>query len=537
MPCQSAAADANPIATDEAALKAAGVGIDGPGLLRYFREHTLTKASRAHVIALIRDLGQPSFRTRERASEELVRLGTLAVPLLREAVKDPDLEVSRRAERCLQHIDSGPSTELAAAAARLVAVRKPEGAAGVLLAYLPDAPDEGVADKVRTALLAVAIRDGRPELAVLQALTDRVAERRAAAGEALCLAGVKAERPAARKLLADRDALVRLRIALALARTGEREAVPVLITLLGELPPEHVWRAEDILLQLAGDRAPTDSIGPDGADRLKVRDAWRSWWEKHQTQADLARLGDVPTLLGFTLVAYWDQGQDGHVVELGPDGKLRRETPPIPWPIDFHLLPGNRLLCAEYYIHKVTERDFKGHLLWEKDVPENPLAAQRLPSGNTFIVMRGRLVEVDRNGKDVVALPQAANDVVSAIKTRNGQISLITTGGQFKRLDAAGKELKTFPVGTVHSYAAIDVLPNGNVLVPHYDRNNVTEYDNAGKVVWEGTVSQPTAPVRLPNGHTLVACRDGQTVVELDRAGKTVWSQRGTAFPWRVRRR
>jgi HEAT repeat protein len=531
------AADPDPIAADECVLKNAGHGTEDAALLQFFRDHTLTPRARAEVTALIQDLGHISFRRRERASQNLVRLGSVAVPMLRDAERSSDPEVARRAERCLAEIDRGPTIELAGAAARLLAVRKPAGAAPVLLAYLPDAGDEGVADYVRTALAAVARRDGTPDPALVAALTDRQPIVRAAAGEALARSGAVPQVPAVRKLLADPDATVRLRVALALARAHEKEAVPVLIALLAELPPEQGAMAEETLIHLAGNPLADAPLG-DGPNRRKARDAWMAWWQKNKDTVNLAVLAETPPLLGLTMIAHWDNGQIGHIVELGPDGKSRREVHNIPWPIDFYLLPGNtRLLCAEYYINKVTERNFKGETLWEKDLPENPLAAQRLPNGNTFIVMRSRVMEVDRAGKEVVSLPAPGRDIVSAIKTRNGQISLVTMGGQFRRLDATGKELKAFSVGSIHSYAAIDVLPNGHVLVPHYDRNKVVEYDLSGKAVWEGSVTQPTAPVRLPNGHTLIACRDAQLVVELDRSGKTVWTHKATTYPWRVRRR
>jgi hypothetical protein len=534
---QATAAEPDPVAADEQMLMAASVSTDNASLLKFFRERTLTKESRARVATQIRYLGHASFRMREKASEDLVRTGSLAVPMLREAAANSDLEVARRAQRCLQQIDSGPSIELASAAARLLAVRKPLETAEVLLNYLPDAPDETVRDLVRTSLAAVAFQNGKTNLAVVRDLASPVAVRRAAAAEALCRAGATEQYPAARRLLQDRDPLVRLLVALALARAGDREAVPVLIALLTELPEEQTWRAEDVLLRLAGDQAPNQPLGLASEERRKVRDAWQGWWQRNRDQVNLARLADTPALLGLTTIAHWDNGQGGRIVELGPDSKPRREIQNIPWPIDFYVLPGNRMLCAEYYVNKVTERNLKGELLWEKSLPENPLAAQRLPSGNTFIVMRGEIVEVDRAGKEVAAIRPPAHDIVSAIKMRNGQISLITMSGQFKRLDAAGKELKTFSVGTVHSYAAIDVLPNGHVLVPHFDQGKVAEYDMTGKTVWEASVPQPTAPVRLPNGHTLVACRDAQLVVELDRAGKTVWTYKSTTYPWRVRRR
>jgi HEAT repeat protein len=531
-----AADEPDGVAADEQLLKAAKVATDGPGLLDFFRERTLTGANRARVVALVQKLGNPNYRTREQASTDLVSLGSIAVPLLKEAAKDPDLEVSRRAERCLDQIDTGPGAQLAAAAARVVTRRKPAGAAEVLLNYLPDAPDETVADEVRTTLAAVAVTGGKPDAALVQALDDRLAVKRAAAAEALCRAGAAGQQTALQRLLKDPDRAVRLRVALALGLARDKTAIPVLIALLGELPREQGWQAEDFLLRVAGDHPP--EVAAAGADdRVQRREAWEGWWRQHGEKVNLATLDATPQLLGLTMIAQWDEGQVGRVVELGPDGKLRREVTNIPWPIDFHLLPGNKLLLSEYYINKVTERNFKGEQLWEKTVSQNPLAAQRLPNGNTFIVMRGQLLEVDRQGKDVVTLNQAAQDVVSAIKVRSGQIYLVTMGGQFKRLDAAGKELKSFPVGPVHSYAAIDVLPSGRVLVPQYNNNKVVEYDTEGKAVWEGTVQQPTAPVRLPNGHTLVACRDAQRVVELDRSGKQIWEYKATTYPWRVRRR
>jgi outer membrane protein assembly factor BamB len=532
-----AAAELEGLAADEQLLKAAKVATDGPGLLGFFRERTLTGVNRARVVALVQKLGSTSYRIREQASTDLVSLGSITVPLLKEAAKDPDLEVSRRAERCLEQIDTGPGAVLAAAAARLVAQRKPAGAAEVLLDYVRDAPDETVADEVRTALAAVAVTDGRPELALVEALTDKAPIKRAAAAEALCRAGAKDQRTALHKLLKDPDMSVRLRVALALGLAKDKEAVGVLIALLGDLPREQGWQAEDFLLRIAGDQAPIVATGDEADDRRKRRDAWQDWWRTNSAKVDLARLADTPPLLGLTMIAQWDEGQVGRVLELGPDGKIRREVLNIPWPIDFRLLPGNKLLLSEYYINKVTERNFKGEQLWEKSVSQNPLAAQRLPNGNTFIVMRGLLLEVDRTGKDVVTLNQQGQDVVSAIKARNGQIYLVTMAGQFKRLDATGKELKTFPVGAVHGYAAIDVLPNGRVLVPQYNNNKVVEFDPEGKAVWEATVQQPTAPVRLPNGHTLVACRDAQVVVELDRSGKQIWQYKATTYPWRVRRR
>lgn len=177
-------------AADEQTLKNAKLAVDGPALVDYFRKLAGAGSDRDKIQALIKQLGDESFEVREKASADLIRLGAVAIPYLKEALKDTDLEVVRRAERCLKELAKDPAKgeadqSVPAAAARLLAVRKPAGAAEVLLNYLPSAADEVVAREVRAALTTVAVSDGKPDKAVLAALDDKDPHKREAAAEAL----------------------------------------------------------------------------------------------------------------------------------------------------------------------------------------------------------------------------------------------------------------------------------------------------------------------------------------------------------------
>jgi HEAT repeat protein len=172
-------------APDESALKAARVGADGPALLGLLRKRTPGPAARDRIQELIRQLSAPAFRVRVRATEELKKIGPEAAALLRPALKDPDREVVRRVEMCLEHLDRQPHTALVQAALRLVALRRPAGAAPVVLAYLPWAPDEKTAEEAKAALVAVALPDGKADPAVTRALQDSDPRVRAAAVAAL----------------------------------------------------------------------------------------------------------------------------------------------------------------------------------------------------------------------------------------------------------------------------------------------------------------------------------------------------------------
>src|SRR5262245_28220261 len=130
------AAVAADTSTDAEMLRKAQIGDDGPALLAYFRQRTVAANDRQRIEALIRQLGDPAYAIRERATTDLIGAGLPAVSMLRQASGDPDVEIARRAEKCLAAIERVPSAALSAAAARLVAEIKPEGAAGVLLAFL-----------------------------------------------------------------------------------------------------------------------------------------------------------------------------------------------------------------------------------------------------------------------------------------------------------------------------------------------------------------------------------------------------------------
>src|SRR5262245_37672197 len=93
-----------PPSPDEQTLRAAGFATNAPALLDYFHKRTLSEVNRGEIATLIQQLGDKSFAVRERASAQLLRYGPGAVELLSAALKDRDLEVVARAERCLQRI-------------------------------------------------------------------------------------------------------------------------------------------------------------------------------------------------------------------------------------------------------------------------------------------------------------------------------------------------------------------------------------------------------------------------------------------------
>jgi HEAT repeat protein len=510
---------------------------DGALLLETLGEHSLTTDKRDRVRRLIAQLGGEEFAVREKAGQELAALGRIALPQLREAARDRDAEVARRAAGLIERLEREPGQQVPSALFRLLAIRQPAGAVEALLAYLPNAEEEGRSEEAQEALGRLALREGKVDPALRQGLSDARPLVRAAASRALVEGGGADGRAAARKLLDDEAPLARLHVALALARAKEREAVPVLIDLLAVLPAEQVGQVEDTLYALAGETPPEGGAGDKPADRKKCRDAWFAWWKANGDRVDLARLADPPAL-GLTLVC--ESNKCNRVFEIDRHGKERWAIENAGGPVDAVVLPGQGVLIAEWNENRVTERDFQGKIVWERKVDGSPCNVQRLANGNTLIAVQGGpILEVDRAGKEVFRIANVPGGVWAARRSRRGDVVCLTKDDQCLWLDTTGKPRTTFATdNTFNAVGCVDLLANDHVLIACFKAGKVIELDRAGKKVFEWNVPGVMTASALPNGHILAACGDdAQRVCEVDRAGKIVWECKTAGQPFRARRR
>jgi HEAT repeat protein len=523
------------IAADEQRLDKAKIKSDGESLLAFFRERTV-RVEQAEIRNLVKQLSHRSYAVRQRATNSLITLGTRAVSQLKEASKSDDLEVRRRAEDCLRQIQNNSNPLLTAAAGRMLAIRKPAGAAQALLDFLPAVMEDDTLRELHAALAKLTLRDGKVEPCIFKALEDEDPVRRAATAVALCRADVAEKRDKVRALLRDPSAEVRLYTALSLLQLGEKESIPVLIALFERSSRNQLWQAEDALYRLAGDKAPAVAFEETAEKRKAYCDGWMSWWKEHGDKLDvLARLKNGR--LDYTLIVLLDEGE---VLELDAKDNVRFRISKVGFPLDAQTLPGERVLLAEHGGSRVTERLRDGTILWEKKVSE-PLAAQRLDNGHTFIGSKNEVMEVDREGKVVFSWsPGGVEQIMRAMKLADGSIAIILHDQQrFIRLDANGQmqEGFSFNVNVQTFGGRVDVQRDGHVLIPQMYMNKVVEYDGKGKAVREFSIGQPIVATRLPNGHTIITSMNENRAVEFDLAGKQVWEYRAKTRVTRAYRR
>jgi hypothetical protein len=522
-------------AGDEQILRTAGIATDDRSLLDFFRRQTADAATLRQARQLIEQLGSDSFAIREHASNALTAFGPLVLPLLQQTIgQAEDLEVRRRARDAVRQLQNRWPPALAAAAARLLGLRKPPGTAETLLAFLPGPCDESAGDEIQNTLLAVARSRSEVHPIFVRALSSPEPTRRISAAVTLCRLDTSEYWQAVRKLLHDPEASVRLQTACELASAGDRQAVAVLIDLLAQLPVEQAEQAEELLYRLAGPQAPLMPLGHDAIAQQTCRDAWRLWWRDEGEHVEMAVLKDRERQLGYTLLVLL---HDNRVVEWDRDGKQRWQINGLASPLDAEVLPGRRVLIAEHDSKRVTERNFQGEILWEKKLTEPPIHAKRLPDGRTFIATRKQLLEVDRSGsREIIRYHSENSSIITARRFRDGRIGCIENGSYFE-LNATGEELKRFPAPPgVFTTNALTLLANGHLLITSYGGGTVQEYNRSGKVVGEIKMGRPLCAVRLPGGHTLVSSQD-MVLVEFDRLGREIARRGAPGHPCQIRRR
>lgn len=544
---QSAQVDAT---ADEAQLRQAGVGNDGPGLLAFFAKRSLDEKAQVHLKQLIGQLGARAWSARQKASKLLVEQGPAAVPFLKAAAETEVPEVATRAADCIRKIKQGPGPALSIAAVRTLTRAAGSGKAApvaraveALLTYVPFADDEAVEEEVVNALCALSVRQPQVEPLFLSALHDPLPPRRAAAAYVLGRAGTAADCRAVQKLLADPVLKVRLRAAQGLVAARDPEAVPVLIDLLGKASDAAVWQVEELLQRIAANKGPDVPPGDNlAAYRRKAVTAWAAWWAANASRADLARASLEEQRLGLTTIVEYDStvgNRQGRVWECGRDGNPRWTIANLLGPMDAQVLSNGRVLVAESSGGRVTERELAtGNIVWQHPVP-NPVACQRLPNGNTFIASYNGFVEVSPARQVVFQHNLTPNFFIfSARKQRSGHIVCMTSQGLILEIDPIKRaEVRRISVGTQGNWCGVELLPSGRYLVALMYPGELREIDAAGKVHWKVNFPGVFRATRLPNGNTLAVSMTTRIVAEVDRNGRRVWEKTCPGRPWEARPR
>lgn len=533
--------------SDKKALESMNLKPDDPaGLIKYFQDRTLNDADLANLNAIISRFGDENFEKRMVAGQEAEKFGAGAIGILRRtSATNDDPEIAYRAAELLKKIEKTPHAAVASAAARALASLKPPQAAAVLLAFLPMSDTRLVEEDIRTALTALATREGKIEAALTAALADKSPIRRCAAVVAL-LNGTSASRElgadaakAVRAILpAETDIETKFEATYLLAtKLRDAESVVPMIDLLPDATRGRLWQIEDYLLQLAGPTGPKPKMGPAKSDLEKARDEWKAWWAANRAGRDLAKFDYKPTTTGNLLLLTADQvGYAQAIVsELGPDMTRKWRYGGVYCPADIAPLPNGNTLVLEQQYNRIMERDAAGNQVnvFNSQNYGQPFGFHKLANGNTLVAFQRTAVEYDKDWKETGKKYNSNSDDVVDVKRDDAGTTFVLLRNQNNRigkivkLDENWKEKGT-PVTTgVLSYYhyRMQVLPDERILIA--EQNRVAEYDvKAGKKdpVWSFQLGNAAMAERLPNGNTLVSDQSVGGIREVTPKNEVVWA-------------
>lgn len=245
-----------PLETDEALLKREPLPTDGKGLLKFFEDQSMKEGDAKRLAMLIKKLDSDVYTVREPAAKELIQRGPISLPFLRGALTNTTLETKRRAEKCIEEIESRMKPEVIAAAARVLAARKEPRGAEVLFNFLPSVSNDPFLEEDLLASVGrLTITEEKVDALLLNALKDPLPFRRQVAAYLVGRRGGASHRNDVRELLADKDDRVRERVAEGLF--GKRPAQAIQEALAGDealLRAEKIEPTEANLLKFFADR-------------------------------------------------------------------------------------------------------------------------------------------------------------------------------------------------------------------------------------------------------------------------------------------
>ena len=420
------------------------------------------------------------------------------------------------------------SNQVTPALIRLITLVRPANAIEIILAYIPSCNDDNIQDLLGECLGLYLNDQNTPPPALIAASTSSIEEIRTFAGRVLAQSPNEIAQKTCTTLLSDSSVRVRFEVARESIKNQNKSAIPVLIELMTKVPAEKAEAIDQTLRAIAKDKSP-ESKNDSKVDAA----AWNTWWQKEGTQLVLTPgLKNQEALKNFLVVESFNQEKkSGRVFLVTPSGKTLWEITNLSNPTDALLLPNNKILITEQGANRITERDTKGNISWEKSAT-NPFLSQRLSNGNIFIASRNKIVEVGRNGNEIFSFSYPNETILAACKTRTNEYALLSYNGVFLKLDSKGNEVSKsrIPFPTNFGINGGAITQNDRVLVSIPTLNKIMEFNFSGQSTWESTITMPGIPTKLPNGNVVAPSLNGSKIVEIQMDGKIIYESAPNSY-------
>ena len=515
-------AGAQPPALDEvtvkhvtSTLKGSGIDPTADGIAKYLEDLHPSEETRGRLETLIAELGNDDFYRREAAMKELLRLPASSPELFQKAIEAGDPEIRWRAREVLKQ-GNNRTDQMLYAAFQFIRHENLSELVPLIVKAIPYCSETYIREEAVRTLKAIARSDDAWLLQAALKKNDRET-RQVALVTLEHLIGAGAD-PDLLPFLKAKDETIRLTAARALANHGHRDALPVLVDLLGAEDLQVRAKAASTLRLVTGQNFSFVAYDT-AARRAAARSQWVNWVANNAESAKLNfPIPDEAIMRDHTLICNYSLRK---VIELDANHKEVWSTELTgAWGCQ-GLSNGHRLVTS-YTQKSIIEYDRAGKEVWKKDgLPGLPYGVERLENGNTLVTCsNNQVLEYGRDGSLVwnITLNGTPRDA-QRLDNGNTLIALYSTQ-QIVEVDRDGKEV--WKLGNISRPMCAQRLDNGNTLVCQSAGAKLVELDRKGNVVWSPNIALSIYDAqRLPNGNTLLVGSTGAT--EIDPKGKTVW--------------
>jgi len=212
--------------------------------------------------------------------------------------------------------------------------------------------------------------------------------------------------------------------------------------------------------------------------------------------------------------------------ELDLSGKVVREWPARSSCYGIEVLANGNLLLGSR--GKVEEVDRDGKVVWELPTSaaiSRAMDVSRLGNGNTLVAdYSGRVIEFTHEEAEVWSYK--CGQLLSAQRLRNGNTLIGTRGGRVVEVSPAGEVV--WEKKGLGCPFHVRRLANGNTLVADSTQSKVIEVDRDGEVVWEHKCRHPVSAERLSDGRTLISAGVPREIILVSPDGTTEILYKGT---------
>ena len=490
-------------------LQSLGVQPDTQGLKAYFASYSPDSSSSKRVKELIAQLGSDEFSERTIATSELAKVSLTDLPLVRQATKSEDLEISLRARQVIKMFEKGTHLRKLRRVLELMESHKIKGYVEELCVTLQVIrPDNLLRNQFERTMKISAVE--KDSALIKQYVANRSLEHRDVYVRMLSAIQPGKHSELFSELVNEKESdEVVLAAATELAKIPDRRCLNPLIQLLENDSVRIRSRANQILRMVTGERFGFVAVANEES-RQKAIKQWQSWNRKSGKDAVLVK-DSLPqkTFLNRLIIGSYTRKK---VYETDLNGKVLRTFENVGAPMGVCGSEDGTVLVCDYTGKQVLLFGPDAKVIFKKKLAAGPLDGELLENGNVLVGASNtkKVFEIDRDGKTVwEASVESRINVVHRTPDNTTLVSMLGAG-KVVELNAAGKII--FEI-EVHKPNGVRRLDNGNTLVCLYDKGEVHEYDPDKKLVWKATgLTKPARAQRMPDGNTIIYHREGVVV-------------------------